>query len=128
MSGIREGAAKPGTVAPLPGLAKAARVIVDPGKANGSATDEVAIQSGPLAFVLVISDPSSAPTDAEVTRLARMQVSAVPLDVAAQTDPTTIPTQSAGHGLAYALAATLPIGLIVLIVALVLRRPRRSTR
>jgi hypothetical protein len=121
-AGARETAGDLGTVTPIAGIANGFHVAVRPEKASNTSTQEVFLQSGSLAFTMVLSDKTTAPvTDAYATQLAQAQAAAVPAAVAAETDSAA----GVAHDVGYAIGFLLPIVLVVGLIVWLRRRRKR---
>jgi len=123
LAGARESGGALGTVSPVSGL-EAFRVAVAPEKANNRSTQEVFLQSGPLGFVLALSDKPTAPvTDADIVDLALAQAAAVPPDVAAMKDSgKSNPAYSAGYAVGQVVGVLILVGIVVSVVTATRRR------
>jgi hypothetical protein len=124
LAGARESAGGTlGTVVPVPGL-EAFRVAVRPEKANNRSAQEVFLRSGPLGFVLALTDKPTAPvTDADVVDLALAQASAVPADVAATKDSAkSNPAYAAGYAVGQIVGVLILVGIVVSVVTATRRR------
>lgn len=111
LGGAREHAVDVGDIVPVGGIAHGFRVAVRQGRPTGASAQQAFVQSGPLVFIVAVSDTAGAPvTDAQVTSLARAQAAAVPKDLAAQQDASTPGDVAREAG--YALGFILPIALV----------------
>ena len=120
LSGVRERALDLGEVYPVRGVAHGFRVAVAERTASTS-SQQVFVQSGSLAFAIVLTDVATAPvTDAHATQVARAQAAAVPKEVAAQEDASAAADVAREAG--YALAFVVPVALVTGAVVLVRRR------
>lgn len=122
LGGAREHAVDVGDIFPVGGVAHGFRVAVRPGRPPGPSVQQAFVQSGPLVFVVAVWDTGGAPvTEAQVTSVARAQAAAVPRELAAQEDASTVADVAREAG--YALGFILPVAVVAGGV-LYLRRPR----
>jgi hypothetical protein len=124
LAGARESAARlGGVVVRIAGL-EAFRTAVPPERAANRSIQEVYLAVGRVAFVLYLSDRTSAPvTDADATDLALAQAAAVPSEVAAAKD------EPAGFNAAYRAGQALGVFTVVtMVVAAVVLSGRRHLR
>lgn len=127
LGGVREHAVDVGDVFPVSGVAHGFRVAVRPGTAPGPSVQQAVVQSGPLVFIIAVWDAGGAPvTEAQVTSMARAQLAAVPRELAAQEDASTV--ADIGREVGYALAFLLPVALVAGGVLYLCRPGERRSR